>query len=129
MKTVYIGCAIKHAPVGTEEFVQKLRKELHKAGLTVLEYVGTDPNVSSREVYMQDIKQASSADIMIAICDNPSTGMGMEIQKRIELGKKLYIAHKKDSKISRMCLGLVEEYDFVHLLQFDDVKDIVKALG
>lgn len=129
MKTVYVGCALRGVlPKDFPAFIGDLKEELSAKGFEVLSFVGLDPQASAREVYATDIACAESADIMVAICDYPSTGLGMEIQKRIDIGKETYICNKKGTNISRMVLGATEKFPFVHHIEYENISDIISEV-
>ena len=123
MKSLYVGCALKCA---SEEFVASvaaLKKRLSEH-YEIAEFVGLDYSVSAETVYITDITCATEADIMLAICDVPSTGLGMEVQRRIELGKETYLAYQNESKISRMLLGAAAHYSFVHEIAYNSLAEL-----
>ena len=62
---------------------------------------GADP----AEIYETDIDLAKSADYMIALTQFPSTGLGMEIQARINLSKPTIVCHPEGEPLSSMVLG------------------------
>jgi len=123
MQTLYVGCALNNA---STEFVEAVLvfKERLRGHYEVLDFVGFDPSASSQKIYEFDIECAAKADIMFAICDQPSLGLGMEIQKRIELKKQTLILYRKGNKISRMPLGATDAYSFMAVLEYENLDTI-----
>ncbi len=117
MQSLYLGCSLIDAPQTFLDEMEALKVRLREQ-YDFLEFVGLDNSVSAADVYAHDIERAGSADLMLAICDRPSSGMGMEIQHRIELGKETILAYQQGTNVSRMLLGAVEHYPFVHKITY-----------
>jgi hypothetical protein len=129
LKTVYIGCALQTASPELVQFVHQLTHELEMVGFEILTFVGTNPSIPAKEVYERDSDCVARADIMVAICDLPSTGLGMEIMQRIQLGAQTIICYKSTVGISRMVLGASEVYkNTLHTIAYEDVSDIVNEV-
>ena len=126
MKTIYVGCALQGVPTTFLEEVEQFLQDLGQYG-TVLRFAGTSNEITAREVYETDIAMAAEADLMIAICDIPSTGLGMEIAKRIELKRPTIIIHQKGKNISRMVLGVCELDASCELLMYERLADLLPA--
>lgn len=108
MKTlkVYVGCGLTHASeefkAKVEEFKEKLRSI---PDVEVLCFLGLKDSTNFG-VYMHDIHNCVyQCDLLIAICDEPSIGLGYEMATQIEARKKpcLALGHS-DSKITRLVL-------------------------
>src|SRR5947207_129628 len=90
MKKVYVGCAITTVPDGKvlefKDCIEKIKSELRDAGFEVLQFkTATHPNATDKEVYIHDIRNCvEEADIMLAISDHSSTGLGYELATAIE---------------------------------------------
>ena len=106
MKTVYLGMALKGTPAwwhGT--FQECVRKEFESfSNYEVAKFVGLT-GAEPRDIYNTDINLAKSADVMVALTRIPSTGLGMEIQSRIDLGKPTILCHPEGEPLSSMVLG------------------------
>lgn len=126
---IYIGCAIKETAPHIIEMVDALKQTLSKEGHELLHFVGINPECSHQEIYETDIACASEADLMVAIADMPSTGLGMEIQKRIDLKKPTLVCHHITSEPSRMPLGAAEVYEFCSVVAYQDERDILAAIN
>jgi hypothetical protein len=64
---------------------------------------------------------------MLAVCDVPSIGLGMEIMERIHTGKPLLIAWKRGNVVTRMLTGAVIVHKIPYVA-FDDLDDIVRGV-
>jgi nucleoside 2-deoxyribosyltransferase len=97
---VYVGCSLTHAP---EEFRQKVEKLKEKLSTIchVLYFKGLVGEIPYK-IYQWDIKECVyQCDIMVAVCDYPSIGLGIEMGTQMEARQKpvLAVAHK-DSKVT-----------------------------
>jgi len=124
MTKLYIGCSLIFASKEFINFVSELKLEL-KPYFEILEFVGLNGK-TSQEVYAHDRKCVLESDLFLAICDYPSTGLGMEIGFAIENQKKLIIGSKKNIKISKMLLGIPAEK--VEFLEYENIEELVEFL-
>lgn len=104
-KKLYFGCALAGLPAEHRSAMITIREGL-KDHFEVLEFcpAGTDP----REIYEHDINNCvASADLMVAMCDKPSLGLGYEMSTMVEKHHKplLILAHN-DSQVSSLILGI-----------------------
>lgn len=127
MKTLYVGCALRGAPAEFVTRVEVLKRELEEC-FEVLHFIGISPTATAREIYETDIDCAARADLMLAICDVPSTGLGMELAKRAELGKPTVIAYQKSHDISRMVLGVAEVAPNFTVLPYESHVEVLAHL-
>lgn len=121
--TLYVGCALRLAPPEFVAAVAQLKDRL-RDHYTVIDFVGLDPQVLPETIYATDIACAASADTMLAICNEPSLGLGIEIQKRIELKKKTIVAYPTEGTISKMVTGAAATFPFMHTIEFDSFDDL-----
>lgn len=104
---VYIACALTYAPEEFKASVEALKKKLEESKICiVLKFKGlSDANVPY-DVYVHDInKCVRKCDLLVAICDHPSIGLGYEMATQGEARRKpiLAVAHK-DTKITKLIL-------------------------
>jgi len=113
-KKVYVGCALTHASNEFKEEVERLKKKLENI-CVVLHFKGLSDSNLPRDVYVHDIIHCvHECDILIAICDYPSIGLGYEIATQAESRKKpiLAVAHE-DAKVTKLILDpAIENYSF-----------------
>ncbi len=126
-KTIYVGCSLTSATRDFILFIEELKSYI-STDFELLEFVGIDPQATPLHVYKTDINCAQKADVMLAVVDQSSTGLGMEIQSRIDLKKPTLIVYKRGSQVSKMPLGAAEMYPFMSSLQYDSINDIVVGL-
>jgi len=121
-RRLYVGCALQSAG---EEYVLKiraLREELKKHFL-VLEFLYPHPG-TDQDVYQLDIQDhVTNCDLMLAIGDLPSTGLGYELATAIEaLCKPVLILSKKGQKLSRLIKGIVRSN--IRILEYSDLSEV-----
>lgn len=121
---LYVGCALNSAPEGFKSSVLALRSKL--AGdprFEVLEFLGSGG--TPEDVYRKDIMECvESADIMLAVCDHPSLGLGFEMATHVKKNKRplLAVAHM-DSNVSRLVIGIHGEGPYA----FKRYRDLFEA--
>jgi hypothetical protein len=125
---VYVGCALTNAPEEFRHNVEVLKYRLKVPGVKVLEFMGLT-NGSARDVYIHDIINCvSECDLMLAICDLPSTGLGWEMATQVSRHKPLVAFAHKDAKVTRLILDPpVVNYKFHRYNDFDEVYRIAAA--
>ena len=128
MKTIYVGMALTDAP---QEFRGEFQVELKAAlrnieNVEVLDFIGLE-NGTEVDVYEYDRKCTEECDVMVAVCDHASLGLGMEIAFRVGVQKPLVLCASEQAKVTRMVTGLAakEGYSFV---RYSSVADIAQAV-
>ncbi|MFZ4632362.1 MAG: hypothetical protein ACOYL8_04160 [Patescibacteria group bacterium] len=106
-KVVYVGCSLTQAPPEFREAVEALKKRLEKDKVCiVLKFKGLSDKNIPYDVYVHDInKCVRKCDLLVAICDFPSIGLGYEMGTQGEARRRpiLAVAHK-DALISKLIL-------------------------
>jgi hypothetical protein len=125
--TLYVGCALRNAPRDFVEDVETIKRSL-RDHFEVIDFVGLAPDVSDESVYETDIACAVKADIMLALCTYPSLGLGMEIQKRIELEKETIIAFPEGAHVSKMVTGAARTRSYMRIIEYRDRNDLINQL-
>lgn len=130
MLKLYVGCGLTHAPEDFQQKVVELKERLRSIpSVSVLEFLGVT-NGTAHDVYVHDIIDGvGECDIMIAICDHASTGLGWEMATQVGRGKPLLAFGHQDSKITRLVLdpGL-SNYFFFRYDDFEEVFRIVEKI-
>ncbi len=113
MKTIYLAHALTGA---SKEFVDRmlaLRNEINQlGGVQVLEFnwkPGKGPD-KAINTYAHDMAQVRRADLMVAILDYPSTGLGMEILMRCQREDPILLFHQLGSPVSKMATDCIRWY-------------------
>lgn len=104
MKKVYVGCSLAYASKKFEKEIVLLKEELNKF-CKVTEFLGKTKG-TPRQVFNHDLKSVVGADLFIAECSYPSTGLGFEIGIAYKLNIPTIAFAKKGSKVSRMIQGI-----------------------
>ncbi len=134
-KKLYVGCALNHVPKDKQDFllmIPKIKEEL-KNDFEILEFrssvydfINNNHTFSPREIYEFDIKDSvMNADVMLAVCDHPSLGLGYEMATAIEKRgiPVLALAHE-DSPVSRLILGI--NHPNFHFARYKNPEEIAQ---
>ncbi len=123
---IYVGCGLTHAPESFKKAVQQLKEALKSvSNLVVLEFLGLE-NGTARDVFIHDIGCVSKCDLMIAICDEPSIGLGVEMGIQMQTGKPILAFGHESSKITRLILDPpIDNFKFHRYKNFNDIYEIV----
>lgn len=126
-KSLYIGCALQNV---SENFLADIEALKIAAAdeWEVLSFVGTDPAATPDTVYTTDIDMACRADLMVAVADYPSTGLGIELATRTATGAPTVVVHHADHTISRMVTGFAALQPTVTYTTYTDLIDILPTL-
>ncbi len=109
---VYVGCALTHASPEFKLRVADLKRDLARS-YRILDFAGLSGGFSHAEcraVFDHDIGTCvGTCHVFVAICDQPSTGLGIEIWEahRVRKVPVLLLAHE-ESTITRLLLGIPE---------------------
>jgi hypothetical protein len=104
---VYVGCALTHASDNFKKEIEIFKNYLRTMkGVEVLDFFGLGENTPVG-VYEHDIHNCvKEADLFIAECSYPSTGLGWEIGTAVEKYQKHVLAvARDDAKITRLVTG------------------------
>ncbi len=123
---LYVGCSLTQASLEFITSVENLKLKLAES-FEILDFFGLTDEPDSTKIYNHDRKCVLNSDIFLAICDFPSTGLGMEIGFAIENQKNIVIAYNSKSKITRMVLG-IPATSKLQFCQYQDMSEIEKFL-
>ena len=122
MKKIYVGCSLTHAPQEFKNSIELFKTNLRKK-YEVLEFLGLVKG-TDREVFLWDTKCVKDSDLFIADCTYPSLGLGYEIGVALENKKPTIAIAHKDTKISRLILGVTNPN---YLFQrYDNILEILE---
>lgn len=124
---IYVGCALTQA---TDEFrhsVEALKTTL-KQYCEVYDFVGLVKG-NATDVYRWDIHHCiANCDLIVAICDYPSIGLGYELGTAIEkLHKPVLAFAHKDAPLSRLLIG-IDQPSFT-LTRYEKLSEIVPLIN
>lgn len=121
--------ALTEAPQWFREgFQYELKSALRKLPqVEILDFVGLEAGTES-DVYLHDCTCTEIADLCVFVVDFPSTGLGMEIERRRSTGKKMLIFARPRVKVTRMIGGLcaVENVEYIRYAATADIVDRVR---
>jgi nucleoside 2-deoxyribosyltransferase len=133
MHDVYIAGALTNSrnPEGRKKFYEAIARACEEAGLEAyLPHMFTDPvdhpDISPQEVYLRDFAMVSGASLLIACVDEPSLGVGTELEIAKCAGVKIVLLYRSDgSPPGRMVRGnpaVVKE------IAFESEEDAIRQL-
>ena len=122
---VYVGCGLTDAPQEFTDQVGKLKENLREIPhVRVLDFVGQD-DTDPIEVRKNDLSQVASCDLMVAICEFGSTGLGMEMQKAVAENKHI-LAFASTPDRSQLVRGI--DSDRFSFFQYEQMQDVVERV-
>ena len=125
---LYVGCSLSHASEQFKLNVEALKVALRQQGYDVFDFVGLVKG-TARDVYEWDLGHCiAECDAFIAICDEPSTGLGYELCRAVALGKPVLALAHVDAKITRMLLGAAEVEPNLRFERYQDLTTDVPAM-
>jgi hypothetical protein len=115
------------------EKYEALARLLRQEGFApYLPHMQTDPvlakNLSSDQVFAQDLQVLSGCDAVVAFLDEPSLGVGAEIALAIQQGKPTIAACKSGSATSRFIEGLIASSTGCTIIRYSGLTDIVTGV-
>lgn len=125
---LYVGCALSEAPPEFREEVESLKAALDK-DYEVLRFLGLVAG-TPRDVYQKDIiENVGTCDLMLAVCDYPSTGMGVEIAiAAVARGAPVLAVAHEGKSITRIITGMAEFYPNLVCRSYSSLLEDVPAL-
>jgi len=132
-KKLYVGCGLTHASEGFKQEVLRFRGALEE-DFEVLKFVGISPQTPAGTVFEHDIRCVTDCDAIVAVSDEVSTGLGMEMGYGLAIGKRILAVAHQDSLVTKMVTGGGESStapDFMFARYenlVDDVVPMVHAL-
>ncbi len=125
---IYVGCALNGAPPKFRKKVEKFKARIARRHpeWKILKFLGLG-KAEKGSVYRHDIDCVKSCDLMVAICDHISTGLGIEIGVAVEGEIKkpvLFVTHR-DWKGTRMVTDIPFHYPHrAAFQQYDGLNDV-----
>jgi 2'-deoxynucleoside 5'-phosphate N-hydrolase len=104
---------------------RQLIDELNTYGTVLTEHIGAETigqSKSDRDIHDEDLAWLQDADIVIAEVTTPSLGVGYEIGRAVEMGKKVVCLYRSinDNPVSAMIRGC----DELKCLEYSDLADV-----
>ena len=117
------------------DYYIKIINYLNNYGIVLTEHIGDatltsfgEKNITDKYIHDRDMDWLINSDIMVAEVTNPSIGVGYEIGRAIENGKKVICLYRKKEgkRLSAMIAGsnelILESYSDI-----ESVKEIIKT--
>jgi len=126
-RIIYVGAALTNASGGMREFVPAFKQQLRNrtTDSIVLRWVGMDTEVTEG-FYARDLGNVDMCDVMIAIVDEPSIGLGMELARAISENKPILCLAREGNKVSRMVQAAAIE-GLLELSTYRDLNDAAET--
>ena len=125
---LYVGCSLSHASEAFKASVEELKEALRDRGYEVFNFLGLVDG-TERDVYELDIQHnVAECDALIAICDEPSIGLGWEMAVAAKLNKKVLAVAHTDAKVTRLVLGAAEVEPHMRFGRYDNLVADVPGL-
>jgi|SRR6185312_12230706 len=109
---VYVAGAVTHASEPFRDFVHSFKQNLRtSSSALVLEWIERDSPAIVEDFFRRDLNNVSLCDVMIALVDEPSIGLGMELEKAIIEKKRLLCLMKRGQAVSRLLMSAHESLE------------------
>jgi hypothetical protein len=89
-----------------------------------------DPSIDGQNRYLFNQRQVLRSDALVAFCDYPSIGVGMEVMIAHRAKKKIIILHKASLQLAKMPLEFANyfEYPVLPYSSFEPITQIVEKI-
>jgi nucleoside 2-deoxyribosyltransferase len=123
-KRLYVGCGLTLAPQSFKDDVERLKDELRQ-DWKVMEFLGLVAGTAA-DVYQRDIiENVGKCDTFLAVVDEPSLGLGLEIGDAIRLVKPTLAVAQTKANVTRLLLGATEYFENFNFRRYEDmVRDV-----
>jgi nucleoside 2-deoxyribosyltransferase len=113
------------------QLYRKLIAALARLGTVLTEHVGdplpsTGENKGDRAIYERDMRWLESADVMIAEVSTPSLGVGFEIGRAVQMGKRILCLHQ--SRGGRRISAMIAGCPGVTLIEYTTLDEAEEAM-
>lgn len=107
--SVYVACSLTYAPEDFKSMIEEFKRDLGLiCDVLCFNAFKLGSHSRDRAIYLHDIQHCvKKADLVLAFCDHPSTGLGYEIGTRIEaFGKPALLVAHEQVTVSNMLLDM-----------------------
>ncbi len=129
---IYFAGSIRGGREDKEIYLQII-EHLSRYGKVLTEHVGSqnindigESDLSDNQIYSRDTSWLQEADVMIAEVSTPSLGVGYEIRKAEEMGKKILCLYRNQQgkKLSAMISGNSN----LEVIEYNKIEDVKRAI-
>lgn len=129
-KKIYVGCALSHAPKEFIDFIFDLKRSIESISFEVLHFgwqEHTGP-AKDKNVYDIDVSNVDNADYFVAICDYPSIGLGIEIERAFTSKTPTVAFVKKGKYLSQIVPNGLSSHKMTEPTEYETKEDILKKI-
>ena len=125
---IYVGCALSQAPGDFVAAVEGFKGQLRAEGYYVYDFVGVVKG-TARDVFNWDIMYCVySCDVFVAVCDQPSIGLGWELAEATRFKKPVLAVAHADTRVTRMVEGAAAMEPNVQFKRYRELGDILPSI-
>jgi len=124
---IYLGCSLYNA---SPEYLTQIDsiKDSIRSQYELIEFLGIGAEHTCEQVVEYDLSCVRKCDVMLGICDAPSTGMGIEIGLANSLQKPILLVAKNED-VSRMIRGNHAENPKCRFVTYNSPNDLLEKLA
>ena len=79
-------------------------------------------------VYDYDLANVDETDVFVAICDHPSIGLGMELERAFSTNTETYAFCKRGAKVTKIVPDGLIFNNQQPVIEYDTLEDIVEYM-
>lgn len=131
MKKIYFGASISGGR-GDQAVYGQIIALLKQHGTVLTEHFGdasltaAGENLSDCDIHDRDLNWLQDADVLVAEVTTPSLGVGYEIGRAVEWGKRIICLYRPSP--SRRLSGMIAGCAGVTVIEYADVLDLEQPL-
>ena len=131
---LYLACALTNAPTEFRQMIFCLRDLLRDAGFEILEFGWRDGPRQDVNIYQFDLEErVDKVDVFVAICDYPSIGLGMELERflgRLCYDESLIVLAfaRRGMIISKIVPDALAYHDLPPAIPYETPEDIAREI-
>lgn len=129
--TIYFAGSISSGRAD-QAIYQQIIELLKQHGTVLTEHFGNPSltsageNLADRDIHDRDLEWLRKADVLVAEVTTPSLGVGYEIGRAVEWGKRIVCLHRPSQ--GRRLSGMIAGCAGVRVHAYDDVSELPEIL-
>ena len=129
---IYFACSIRGGREDAALYLQII-EYLKTFGEVLTEHIGDqeltdagDDGPTDKYIHDRDLQWLKSSEILVAEVTTVSMGVGYEIGRAVEMGKKILCLHRPNAgkKVSAMIIGC-QDLKLIEYISLDDAKNAI----